>query len=167
MNNKIELSQTALLQSIIIILFFSSLITFSSLPDVGFIVKMPKGNVVSQNKMAIPLKLINDQFTIEKNQTKVNNTHSDQRVIFLPIIFRAPNPPLDFNKKSPTSGSTGISLTPTLSWNQTTPVTRYEYCFDKTNDNACTNWISTGTNTYAGLSGLQEGATYYWAHRWV
>jgi len=44
-------------------------------------------------------------------------------------------------------------------------VTRYEYCFDKTNDNACSNWISTGTNTYAGLSGLQEGTTYYWQVR--
>lgn len=70
-----------------------------------------------------------------------------------------------FNKNAPTNGATGVSLSPVLSWNPSTNATRYEYCYDTTNDSACSNWISTGTNTYAGLSGLQQGTAYYWQVR--
>lgn len=70
-----------------------------------------------------------------------------------------------FNKNTPTNGATGISLSPVLSWNASTTATKYEYCYDTTNDNACSSWISTGTNTYVGLSGLQQGTTYYWQVR--
>ncbi len=70
-----------------------------------------------------------------------------------------------FNKHAPANGSTGVSLNPALSWNASANATRYEYCFDTTNDNACSNWISTGANTYAGLSGLNLGTNYYWQVR--
>jgi hypothetical protein len=67
-----------------------------------------------------------------------------------------------FNLTSPSNGATGQSLTPTLSWSASTGATSYEYCYDTTNNNACSGWTSAGTNTSAGLSGLSAGATYYW-----
>lgn len=111
------------------------------------------------------LKLIRGPFVADINQTTANGTDSNTHKVYLPMIWRAQNTPLDFSKQSPTSGWTDVSLSPTLIWNQTAPVTRYEYCYDNTNDNACSNWISTGTNTNVSLSGLQEGATYYWQVR--
>lgn len=169
MDKETELSPTVILQCIILLLLFPLFITPLASPDNSFSVKIQPGNIQTQLKKAFslisPLKLNNDQFSTEIFQVTDNNSDSNNHKIYLPLIYRIPNTPLDFNKKSPTSGSTGNSPTPTLSWDQTTPVTRYEYCFDKTNDNACSNWISTGTNTYAGLSGLQEGTTYYWQVR--
>ena len=73
--------------------------------------------------------------------------------------------PGSFNKNAPATGSTGVSLSPVLSWTASTNATKYEYCYDTTNDGTCSNWISSGTNTYAGLSGLQSGVTYYWQVR--
>ncbi len=73
--------------------------------------------------------------------------------------------PSAFNKNAPANGATGVSLSPVLSWNPSTNATRYEYCYDTSNDGSCSNWISTGTNTYAGLSGLQQVTSYYWQVR--
>jgi len=169
MDKETELSQTIILQCLILLLLFSIFITPSAFPEIKFSVNKQPGNIQTQLFKAfspiIPLKLVNEPFSAGVFQATENGTNNDTHKIYLPIIHRAPDTPLDFNKNSPTSGSTGISLTPTLSWKQTTPVTCYEYCYDKTNDGTCSNWISTGTNTYAGLSGLQEGATYYWQVR--
>lgn len=169
MDKETELSQTIILQCLILLLLFSIFITPSAFPDIRFSVNKQPGNIQTLLfkvfSPIIPLKLDNALFSAGVFQATENSTNNDTHKIYLPIIHRAPDNPLDFNKKSPTSGSTGISLTPTLSWNQTTPVTRYEYCYDTTNDGTCTNWISTGTNTSVSLSGLQEGATYYWQVR--
>ena len=70
-----------------------------------------------------------------------------------------------FNKLSPENGYDGTTLSPVLSWNASANATKYEYCYDNSNDGTCSNWISTGTNTYMGLSGLQAGTTYYWQVR--
>ena len=45
--------------------------------------------------------------------------------------------------------------------------TGYEYCYDTTNDNACSSWTSNGTSTSEPLSGLANGTTYYWQVRAV
>ena len=68
-------------------------------------------------------------------------------------------------KLSPSNGATGQSLTPTVSWSASAGATSYEYCYDTTNDNACSGWTGTGTNTSAGLSGLAPGISYYWQLR--
>ena len=128
-------------------------------------------------------------FSIDTNSFRIENFHVDskdaigakyQRIglmnqggditaiaytIYLPLIADGSLPPTNFNKHAPAKGSTGASLTPVLSWNTSARATKYEYCYDTTNDSACSNWVSTGTNTYAGLSGLQEGTTYYWQAR--
>jgi hypothetical protein len=70
-----------------------------------------------------------------------------------------------FGKSSPADDATGQALTPTLSWGASSGATSYEYCYDTTNDNACSGWISVGANTSAGLSGLTAGITYYWQAR--
>jgi hypothetical protein len=74
-------------------------------------------------------------------------------------------PPGTFAKTSPANGVTGQSTSPTISWGVSSGVSTYEYCYDTTNDNTCTSWISTGTATSANLSGLNNGATYYWQVR--
>jgi hypothetical protein len=73
-----------------------------------------------------------------------------------------------FIKSSPASAATGIAFTPTLSWEISSGAIGYEYCFDTTNDSACSGpWISTGTNTSVTLSGLGASTTYYWQVRAV
>ncbi len=67
-----------------------------------------------------------------------------------------------FGKSSPTNGAAEVSLNPTLSWGTSTNTTNYEYCYDTTNDNACSSWVSVGTATSVALSGLSPSTTYYW-----
>ncbi|OGN80354.1 MAG: hypothetical protein A2X26_08530 [Chloroflexi bacterium GWC2_49_37] len=52
-----------------------------------------------------------------------------------------------------------------MSWGASTGATSYSVCYDTTNDNACSSWVSTGTTTNKPLSGLTPGATYYWQVR--
>ena len=73
--------------------------------------------------------------------------------------------PGTFSKTSPDNGYDGTTMSPVLSWNSSTNATNYEYCYDTSNDGTCSNWISTGTNTYVGLFGLQAEVTYYWQVR--
>jgi len=72
--------------------------------------------------------------------------------------------PTAFNKTSPTDGSDQQN-TVTLRWSASTNVDSYEFCFDTTNDNACSAWLSAGTNTSVTLTDLDPGATYYWQVR--
>jgi len=67
-----------------------------------------------------------------------------------------------FNKTSPANAATGQSANPTLTWGASAGAASYEYCYDTSNDSACTAWTSTGTNTSIALSGLNGGTTYYW-----
>ena len=104
----------------------------------------------------------------EKNENADQMSQEDNGVTYMtfpPLIMNGNLPPSAFNKNAPANGSTGISLSPVLSWNVSTNATKYEYCYDTSNDGTCSNWISTGANTYAGLYGLQAGRTYYWQVR--
>ncbi|MFH1331652.1 MAG: clostripain-related cysteine peptidase, partial [Actinomycetota bacterium] len=74
-------------------------------------------------------------------------------------------PPATFGKLGPADGATGQSLSPTLSWGVSSGATSYTYCYDTTNDNACTSWASSGPATSAALSGLAPSTTYYWQVR--
>lgn len=88
--------------------------------------------------------------------------------LYLPLIMKPPpppSPPAPFGKASPSNGSTAQPINTTLSWNATTPVTLYEYCYDTTNDGACASWIGNGTSTSVALPTLQYGTTYYWQVR--
>lgn len=77
-------------------------------------------------------------------------------------------PPAAFSKSSPANSATGVAISPTLSWGTSLRATSYEYCYDTTNDDACSGtWISTGTNTSATPTGLAGYTTYYWQVRAV
>lgn len=67
-----------------------------------------------------------------------------------------------FSKSGPGNGATGVSTSPTLSWGGSSGASSYEYCYDTSNDNACNGWTPVGSSTSVGLSGLANGATYFW-----
>lgn len=72
-------------------------------------------------------------------------------------------PPGAFGKSGPANGATGQPLSVTLSWGAASgaPAPTYRYCFDTTNDNACSQWNSTGS-TSAAIGPLSPYTTYYW-----
>jgi hypothetical protein len=70
--------------------------------------------------------------------------------------------PGDFSKTSPSNGATSQPLSLTLAWGASSGATSYEYCYDTSNDNACSGWVNTSTTTSAAISGLSAGTTYYW-----
>ena len=71
----------------------------------------------------------------------------------------SPNP---FSKSTPLNAATALSTSPTLTWATSTGATSYDYCYDTTNDNACSAWIDNGTSTSKTLTGLSTSTTYYW-----
>ena len=71
-------------------------------------------------------------------------------------------PPVSFNKDTPANGATGVSISSTLSWAASSGAVSYEYCYDTTDDDACSLWINNGTSTSKVLSGLTNATTYYW-----
>jgi LPXTG-site transpeptidase (sortase) family protein len=85
----------------------------------------------------------------------------------LPFSINPPPPPGAFAKSSPADGATDLSVSPTLSWGTSFAATSYEYCYDTTDDNACSSWTSTGASTSTALSGLSTATTYYWHIRAV
>jgi photosystem II stability/assembly factor-like uncharacterized protein len=75
--------------------------------------------------------------------------------------------PSTFAKTEPSDGSY-VSTGPALSWEASYGATGYEYCFDMNNNDACdSSWVSAGSSTSAGLSGLSTDRTYYWQIRAV
>jgi hypothetical protein len=73
--------------------------------------------------------------------------------------------PGSFNKTAPANGAIGQPANPTLSWGTSSDATSYEYCYDTSNDNACTTWTSTAASTSVGLIGLSPSTIYYWQVR--
>jgi len=76
-----------------------------------------------------------------------------------------PQPPAPFSKTSPANAATGVSTATSLSWAATSPVSQYEYCIDTSNDNSCSGWTGSGTNTSVNPAGLIPNTTYYWQAR--
>ncbi len=79
------------------------------------------------------------------------------------------NPPADFTKSAPATGSTRMSTTPTLSWNTSTGTgITYQVCIDKIDDGLCQNdsWSAAqpGT-TYTVPVALDNGTQYFWQVR--
>jgi hypothetical protein len=75
-------------------------------------------------------------------------------------------PPAAFTKINPANGANGEPPNPTLIWNASGGATLYEYCYDMNDNNTCdSGWVSNGSDTSVGLSGLSAGAAYYWQVR--
>ncbi len=75
------------------------------------------------------------------------------------------SPPGPFTKSAPANGATNQPLSLSLDWGDSTDATDYEYCYDTSNDNACSAWVSGGSNSQAQIDGLSPGTTYYWQVR--
>ncbi|MGE5141067.1 MAG: fibronectin type III domain-containing protein, partial [Rudaea sp.] len=74
--------------------------------------------------------------------------------------------PAAFGKLTPSSGTTGLPTSVTLTWQASTGVTYYSLCRDQTNDGGCsTTWVKIGNVTSYTLTGLAAGQTYYWQVR--
>lgn len=83
-------------------------------------------------------------------------------------IYDESLPPADFAKDSPYDGETNLYHESTsLTWFSSEGATSYEYCYDTSDDDACSTWVSTGTATEVTLSGLTPATTYYWQVRAV
>ena len=67
-----------------------------------------------------------------------------------------------FIKTLPANGAINQLLTRTIKWTVSARATSYWYCYDTSNDNACSNWVNNGTATSKILSGLSPNTTYYW-----
>jgi hypothetical protein len=78
------------------------------------------------------------------------------------VDFALQPKPGAFSKTNPLDGTAGLMGGVTLNWDVSAGAIGYEYCIDTTNDGACSDWISTGANTSAILSGLTIGTTYFW-----
>jgi hypothetical protein len=70
-----------------------------------------------------------------------------------------------FGKIAPANESVNQSASPILSWGASSGATSYEYCYDTTNDNACSTWTDNGAAVSKTLSGLKFNTTYYWQAR--
>jgi uncharacterized delta-60 repeat protein len=72
-----------------------------------------------------------------------------------------------FGKMAPLNGSADQPTNLTLTWGESSGTAAYEYCYDTSNDNACTNWVNNGMSTSKSISGLAPDTTYYWHVRAV
>jgi hypothetical protein len=76
--------------------------------------------------------------------------------------FSTGDAPGAFVKITPINGIINQSINPTLSWGPSCSATRYEYCYDTTDDHTCSPWVDVGPLTSVPLSGLSPKTTYYW-----
>jgi hypothetical protein len=93
---------------------------------------------------------------------------AEETFVYLPYIennFQELSIPGDFSKQTPTDGATDQPISLTLEWGNSSGAADYEYCYDTTNDNACSNWISSGATSQASITGLSLNTTYYWQVR--
>ncbi len=71
--------------------------------------------------------------------------------------------PGDFAKTAPANNTAGVPLSPTLSWGESSGANSYQYCYDTTNDNACTGGWKDLSDTSITLDAvLPAGTLYYW-----
>jgi basic membrane lipoprotein Med (substrate-binding protein (PBP1-ABC) superfamily) len=73
--------------------------------------------------------------------------------------------PDNFNKVNPPNGSTNRPFSLNLSWQASPGAASYQYCYDTTNNNACSNWTDVGAATHATLTNLLPNKVYYWQVR--
>jgi hypothetical protein len=72
----------------------------------------------------------------------------------------APPPPAAPTNPNPASGATGVSTTPTLTWNAVSSVFGYNVKFGTTNPPPSSGFVTT--NAFTPPAALNGGTTYYW-----
>lgn len=106
---------------------------------------------------------VSSNFTVRVADT---SGRTSDRALSITVLAAAG--PGAFNKSSPANSATRVSRTPTLQWANSTGAVRYEYCVDRTNNNACDGaWVSAGTAVSVTLSRLPTRTIHYWQVRAV
>ena len=81
--------------------------------------------------------------------------------------FSIPVGPAAFVKTAPAKDALTSLEGIKLSWGSTTPLERYEYCLDTSDDTICdTTWVSTGTTTNVVID-VPAAGEYFWQVRAV
>jgi alpha-tubulin suppressor-like RCC1 family protein len=94
------------------------------------------------------------------------NTKASTQNYSLNDVSVGSSAPGAFTKISPINGATGLGTSLYLTWGASSGATSYQYCIGTSINNACGGiWISTGTNTWADLTGSNFNTTYYWQVR--
>ena len=97
----------------------------------------------------------------------LNPKASTHNQLFTDVTMDSSSPGA-FSKSSPANAVSGAGTSLTLTWEPSIDAISYEYCYDTTNDNACSSsWTSTGTTLNAYPTGLSYNTTYYWQVRAV
>ena len=77
-----------------------------------------------------------------------------------------PTPPGTFAKTSPANLASISGTSTTLQWDSSSGAASYAYCLDQSNDTVCdTGWVGVGSATSVNVTGLVQGAKYYWQVR--
>jgi M6 family metalloprotease-like protein len=105
---------------------------------------------------------VGETFTDTTNNISVSVLSSTASGFQVRVTNGLPRPSA-FNKIAPANNALSQLTNPTLSWESSSEVDSYEYCYSLTT--TCSNWTSTNLNTSVTLSGLTAGATYYWQVR--
>jgi hypothetical protein len=129
----------------------------------------PSGQYHADESISLLASPADDWIVDSWSGTDNNSSTSTSNTLTMPagdhavtVNYVATPPPGVFGKTAPTNGSYAFT-NPTLTWGASSGADGYEYCYDTTNNNACdTSWISTGSSTSIGLSGLTNNRTYYW-----
>lgn len=125
------------------------------------------GNGTSTSRVLSGLTAGTTYYWHVKAINSYGTTYSDGSPSAMWSFTTAGSAPGSFSKLNPSNGVTGVATSPTLTWQTSAGATSYEYCFDTTNDLACSNWVPNGSSTDVTLSGLNPSITYYWHVRAV
>ena len=87
--------------------------------------------------------------------------------VFNTPLCTPPSAPAAFGKAGPADGATNQPLATTINWTASSGVESYEYCYDTTDDDACSGWISKGISKPSKPLSLAANTTYYWQVRAV
>jgi formylglycine-generating enzyme required for sulfatase activity len=107
-----------------------------------------------------------DDINRPSNQEEQSVSNENQvNVLYLPIIQYKQNntvAPGGFIKIHPADNAAFQDTSLELKWSDSVGAASYSYCYHTSNENSCSQWVSTGTATQAVLNNLAAGTKYYW-----
>jgi len=113
-------------------------------------------NVQVNSGVAVDTVLKLETYSISTAGSSVNTGTEIDTTVVLP-------PPGAFNKSAPSNSATGVSPTPTLSWDTSSDAVSYQYCIGN-GSGLCNvvNWTTAASPVTIGAGILSANSTYYW-----
>lgn len=128
----------------------------SSWTNIGAATQVGLSGLSSQTTYFWQVRAVNSY-----GNTYANGTPSDD------WSFTTGGIPGAFNKTSPSNAAISVNSSPTFRWGTSNQAAYYEFCYDMTDDSACSTWMNVGATVTAQITGLSTNATYYWQVRAV